>query len=166
FRFAHSNGADWQECVARCAAALGKPGGGLGFIYFTDPLLPHADEMVDTLRELTGIHDWVGTVGIGIVATGVEYVGEAALALMVADIPADSYRVFSGKRRGPSPGERTPSGAVAAHFGVVHADPQTPDMAELIADMSTRVESGYLVGGLSSARAETVQVANDVLAGG
>lgn len=166
FRFAHSTGADWQECVARCAAALGKPGAGLGFIYFTDLLLPHAQEMVETLRELTGVSDWVGTVGIGIVATGIEYVGEPALVVMVADVPSDSYRIFSGKRRAPQLGERTPTGAIAAHFGVVHGDPQTPDMPDLVADMAGRVESGYLVGGLSSSQSETAQVANEVLTGG
>ena len=166
FRFAHSNGTDWQECVARCAASLGKPAGGLGFIYFTDLLLPYAAEMVDTLKELTGVQDWVGTVGIGIVATGAEYLGEPALALMVADIPSHSYRIFSGKRRAPLPGERTPTGFAAAHFGIVHGDPQTPDMADLVADMAARVESGYLVGGLSSAAGDTVQVANEVLTGG
>ncbi len=166
FRFAHSAGADWQECVARCAAVLGKPAAGLGFIYFTDALLPHAAEMVETLRELTGVTDWVGTVGIGIVATGKEYVGEPALALMVANLPPESYRIFSGKSRAPQPGERTPSGAIAAQFGVVHGDPRTPDMPELVADMATRVASGYLVGGLSSSQSETVQVARDVLAGG
>jgi small ligand-binding sensory domain FIST len=166
FRYAHSNGADWQECVARCAQALGRPGGGLGFLYFTEPLMPHAAEVIETLQELTGVRDWVGTVGMGVVATGTEYLGEPALALMVADLPAESYAVFSGKRRAPQPGARTPAGAVAAHFGVVHGDPQTPDMPDLIRDMATRVESGYLVGGLSSARQGTVQVAIDILSGG
>ena len=166
FRFAHSAGADWQECLARCAATLGKPGEGLGFLYFTDALLPHAADMVETLRELTGVRDWVGTVGIGVIATGTEYVGEPAVAVMVADLPAGSYRIFSGKHRAPQPGERTPTGAIAAHFGIVHGDPQTPDMAELVSDMATRVESGYLVGGLSSGQSETAQVANDVLTGG
>jgi small ligand-binding sensory domain FIST len=166
FRYAHSGGADWQECVARCASALGKPGGGLGFLYFTDALLPHAGEILDTLRELTGVKDWVGTVGLGVIATGTEYRNEPALALMVADLPAESYRIFSGKRRAPQPGERTPAGAVAAQFGVVHGDPQTPDMADLIADMAARVESGYLVGGLSSAQAGTAQVADEILTGG
>lgn len=166
FRYAHSGGADWQECVARCASALGRPGGGLGFLYFTDPLLPHAAEIVDTLSELTGVQDWVGTVGLGVIATGTEYVGEPALALMVADLPSGSYRIFSGKRRAPQPGERTPSGAVAAQFAVLHGDPQTPDMAGLVAEMATRVESGYLVGGLSSAHGATAQVANDILSGG
>lgn len=166
FRYAHARGEDWQACVARCAATLGRPAGRLGFMYFTDHLLAHAAEIVDTLRELTGIEDWVSSVGIGIFATGVEYVGEPALVLMVADLPTDSYRIFSGRRRGPQPGERTAAGVVAAHFAVLHGDPQTPDMAELIADMSTKVASGYLVGGLASAQAGTVQIANEVLSGG
>ncbi|MSP95937.1 MAG: histidine kinase [Betaproteobacteria bacterium] len=166
FHYAHASGADWQACVARCAAAMGRPSGRLGFMYFTDLLLPYAADIVDTVRELTGVEDWVGSVGVGILATGVEYVGEPALALMVADLPADSYRIFSGRRRGPQLGERSGSGAIAAHFAVVHADPQTPDMAELITDMSARVESGYLVGGLASSQAGTVQIANEVLSGG
>ncbi len=166
FHYAHSKGADWQECVARCATALGKPAARLGFAYFTDPLLPNAADILDTLRELTGVEDWVGCVGTGVVATGVEYVGEPALVLMVADLPADSYRIFSGRRRSPQPGERTPAGAVAAQFAVVHGDPQTPDMGELIADMAAKVESGYLVGGLASGQGDTVQIANEVLSGG
>jgi small ligand-binding sensory domain FIST len=166
FRYAHATGADWQECIARSAARLGKPDGGLGFIYFTEALMPNAEEMVETLRDVTGVRDWVGTVGTGILATGAEYLDEPAVALMVAELPSDSFRVFSGKRRGPQPGERTPTGAIAAQFAVVHGDPQTPDMADLITDMSGRVESGYLVGGLSSARQETVQIANEVLTGG
>ena len=166
FRCAHANGADWQECVARCSAGLGKPAGRLGFAYFTDPLLPNAADILETLRELTGVQDWVGCVGTGIVATGVEYVGEPALALMIADLPADSYRIFSGRLRGPQPGARTSAGAVAAQFAVVHGDPRTPDMAELIVDMASKVESGYLVGGLASAQGETVQIANEVLSGG
>ena len=166
YRYAHSNGADWQECVARCAQALGEPGGGLGFMYFTEPLMPHAAEILETLRELTGVQDWVGSVGIGVIATGTEYLDEPALVVMVADIAAESYGVFSGKRRAPQPGGRTPKGAMAAQFGVVHGDPQTPDMPDLIGDMAGRVGSGYLVGGLSSASGGTAQVANDVLSGG
>ena len=34
----------------------------------------------------------------------------------------------------------------------MHADPATPDLAELIAEMSDRTASGYLFGGLASAR--------------
>lgn len=166
FRYAHCNGADWQECVARCSAALGKGTGGLGFAYFTGALRPNASDILDNLREFTGVRDWVGSVGTGIVASGTEYVDEPALAVMIADLPEGSFRIFSGRSRGSQPGERTPSGAVAAHFAVVHGDPGTPDMSDLVGDMAAKVESGYLVGGLSSAHGDTVQLANEVLSGG
>ncbi|MDX1375727.1 MAG: FIST C-terminal domain-containing protein [Burkholderiales bacterium] len=158
FAYAHAGGADWRACVDACCERLGAPGGGLGFAYFTEPLVPHAAQIVEALRSRSGVADWVGTVGIGVLATGTEYLDEPALATMVADIPAQAYQVFSGRS-----GARRDGGA---HFGVIHADPGTPDVAGLIADMSTKVESGYLVGGLSSARDKCVQVANDVLSGG
>lgn len=158
FRSAHSGGATWRECVEACAARLGRAGGGLGFVYFTDTLVSHAERIVGELRERTGVADWVGTVGIGVLASGTEYLDEPAIATLVAEIPAGAYQVFSGRTGTPRAGE--------AHFGVIHADPRTPDVAELIADMSGKVASGFLVGGLSSSRAETVQVANDVVSGG
>jgi len=88
-----------------------------------------------------------------VLATGAEYQEEPAMAAMVADI--DGFSVFSG--RAPLKG---------GHFAVVHADPGAPDVAGLIADMSAKVASGFLVGGLSSSRSRTVQIANAVLSGG
>ena len=95
-----------------------------------------------------------------------EYLDEPALAVMLAALPAGEFQVFSGKSRPPPLGRRTASGAEAAHFAIVHGDPETDDMPELIEDMSAKVASGYLVGGLSSSRAATFQFANDVLQGG
>lgn len=162
FRFAHAGGATWRECVAECARRLGRPGAGLGFVYFTDSLVPHAERIVDALRESTRVADWIGTVGVGILASGAEYLDEPALAAMIADLPPAHFRVFSGRTGLPRAGQT----GFDPHFGVIHADPRTPDVAGLIADMSTKVESGYLVGGLSSSRARTVQVANGVISGG
>lgn len=158
FRAAHSGGATWRECAEACAARLGRIGGGLGFVYFTDTLVPYAERIVAELRGRTGVADWVGTVGIGVLASGTEYLDEPAIATLVADIAPPAYRVFSGRTGAPRARE--------AHFGVVHADPHTPDLTELIGDMSGKVASGFLVGGLSSSRARTVQVANEVISGG
>jgi small ligand-binding sensory domain FIST len=160
FAYAHAAGADWERCVAECAERIGRGRQGLGFVYFTEALAPQAGRIVAALRERTGVEDWVGTVGVGVLATGVEYQDEPALVAMVAGLAPQDYRVFSGRMRLPPPGEH------AAHFAVVHADPQAPDVAGLVADMASKVDSGYLVGGLSSARAQTVQVANDVVSGG
>jgi small ligand-binding sensory domain FIST len=160
FRSAHASGGTWRECVDACAERLGRAE-GLGFVYFTDALVPHAAQIVETLRERTGVSDWVGTVGIGVIASGTEYLDEPALATMVADLPEGSFRVYSGK----NPLREKPE-QFSPHFGLVHADPETPDVAGLIADMASKVVSGFLVGGLSSSREGAVQVANDIISGG
>ncbi len=174
YRSAHAHGADWQAVLssvieqlgAAASTQAGPPGHGLGFAYFSEPLAPHAGAILDRLKQGTGIENWVGTVGVGVLASGVEYLDEPALVAMITDWPAGEFSVFSGRARAPGPAATTPSGAAAAHFAVVHADPSTPDIPELIADMSNKVASGYLVGGLSSAHGKTFQLADEVLSGG
>jgi len=157
FTYAHAAAAGWRQCVDECAQRIGRRGEGLGFVYFTDALVEHASEILEMLRERTGVADWVGTVGTGVLATGAEYQDEAAIAVMVSDLDASSYQVFSG---------RSPLKAANANFAVVHADPAAPDVAGLVSDLSSKIASGYLVGGLSSSRTRTVQIANHVLSGG
>ena len=148
--FAFAHGPDWRACVD----ALGRPGRGLGFVYFTDALAGEADKILDTLKTQTGIRDWIGSVGTGVLATGTEYQEGPALAAMVADFGA--FSVFSG---------RAPLKA-GGSFAVVHADPAAPDLPGLVSDMSAKVDTGYIVGGVSSSRSRTVQIANEVLSGG
>ena len=149
-RFAFAHGADWRACVR----ALGRPRRGLGFVYFTDALLGESERILEALRSESGVPHWIGTVGTGVVATGVEYQDEPALAAMVAEV--DDYAVFSGR----APLKRT------ASFGVVHADPSAPELPGLVADLAAKLDAGYLVGGISSSRSGTVQIANEVLSGG
>lgn len=157
FRFAHSGGASWRECVEGCADRLGRGGDGLGFVYFSDALVGEAREIVDVLRSRSGVRDWVGTVGTGIVATGTEYQDQPAIAAMILEVASNDYQVFSG---------RAPLKKHPAHFAVVHADPQAPDVPGLVADMAAKLASGYVVGGISSSRGATVQIANEVVSGG
>lgn len=175
FRTGHATHPDWRMAtelaLAQVDARRGQPGwadgGTLGLVYLTDALAPHAHDMVALLAQRTGIADWVGTCGHAIVATGVEYVDEPALAVMLADVPADAVRVFSGTRPPPPPGTRTTDGAAVAHSALVHADPSTPDLGELVEELATRVSSGLLFGGLASGRvAPLPQVAGRVVSGG
>lgn len=168
FRLGHARARQWQDAARACLeTVLPLPAGAnLGFVYFSDHFVAHAQALLDLLKERTGVADWVGTVGVGVIASSAEYLDEPAVALMVGAFPQDSFKVFSGKSRSPEIGKRTRSGAAAAHFAVVHGDPHTDDIPELIQDMSRKVESGFLVGGLSSSRTRTLQVANEILQGG
>jgi small ligand-binding sensory domain FIST len=175
FLHGHATHPDWRMATELALAQVDgrrgtpgwAPGGTLGLVYLTAGLAPRADEIVALLRQRTGIAHWAGTVGHAIVATGAEYEDEPAIALMLCDLPEGAFRVFSGAAPPPPPGARTASGAVAAQAALVHADPATPELAELVEDMAVKVASGMLFGGISSGRAEPLlQIADRVLSGG
>jgi small ligand-binding sensory domain FIST len=81
--------------------------------------------------------------------------------LMVAPLPRQSYRLFSAKQPLPAA-----SSGFEAHTALVHADGTEPELQELIHDLSARTATGYLFGGLSSARNRPLHLANGVLTGG
>ena len=129
----------------------------LGWLYFTDHFAPHAERLLAEVRQRWPGVAWVGASGIGIAASGVEYFGEPALALMLCDLPPAQFRVFSGAQ---------PLAGFAAHTAQVHGDPATADLPELIQEMSARTAAGYLFGGLASGRARALHIADGVLTGG
>lgn len=160
FPNAHATHPQWGMAAALVLAQLrgqmALPGYARGptlaLLYITDHYAPHAEEILEHLgAELPWVTDWSGTVGVGIAANGVEYFDEPAMAVMLLDVPADQYRVFSGV---------APLGlGFEAATALVHADPSTPDLAELIVEMAARTDSGYLFGGVASSRSKSVQFA-------
>jgi small ligand-binding sensory domain FIST len=171
----HATHPDWRMAtelaLAQVEGRINQAGwakeANLGVVYLSAEYAPHTSDIVALLEERTGVRDWAGTCGHAIVSTGVEYDSEPAIAIMLLDLPEDSFSVFSGATPPPPPGERTPSGAVAAQAALIHADPSTPDLAELIGDMAGKVGGGMMFGGSASGRAEPlVQIANQVLSGG
>ena len=128
----------------------------LGLLYITDHYAADAQEILDHLgAELPEITDWSGTVGVGVAANNAEYFDEPALSVMLCELPSDQYRVFSGV----APLANSEMSGFAAHTALVHADPRTPELGELIAEMADRTDTGYLFGGLSSGRAGSLQFA-------
>lgn len=170
FIAAHAGERDWRHALERCYARLGRDAAAdgrslaeytLGWCYFTDRHAGAAETLLTELqRRLPGTH-WVGTVGIGVAASGTEYIDEPGLALMLAPLAPGTFRVFSG--RAPlHPGED----GFEPHTALVHADGTTPDLQELLPELAERTATGYLFGGLASAHGQTLQIADAVLAGG
>ncbi|VWX60154.1 Small ligand-binding sensory domain FIST [Burkholderiales bacterium 8X] len=128
----------------------------LGLLYITDYYAVDAQEILDHFgAELPEVTDWVGTVGVGVAANNAEYFDEPGLSVMLCELPVDQYRVFSGV----APLGLSEMSGFSAHTALVHADPATPELAELIKEMAGRTDTGYLFGGLSSGRAGSLQYA-------
>ena len=78
FALAHASGTEWKSITEKCLADLSNPEARpgfemLGLVYMTDSLAGDAGNILKLLRSRTGISDWVGSVGMGICATGHEY---------------------------------------------------------------------------------------------
>ena len=160
FPYAHATHPQWQMACALVLAQLRAQmalksfatAPTLAVLYITDHYASDAAEILEHLSaELPLVTDWSGTVGVGVAANNAEYFDEPALAVMLLDLPSDQYRVFSGIA--------PLAMGFEAHTALVHADPATSDLGELIEEMAARTDSGYLFGGLSSSRYENVQFA-------
>ena len=160
FPYGHATHPDWRMAAGlvlaqlRAQMALHNYASAptLALLYITDHYAGAAQDILDHLSgELPEITDWSGTVGVGIASNNVEYFDEPALAVMLCELPSDQYRVFSGV---------APLGiGFEAHTALIHADGNTADLTELIGELASRTASGYLFGGLTSSRSQSVQFA-------
>ena len=167
FLVGHATHPDWRAALALAGAQIearraahDASGAGplsLGLVYFTDFYAAHADALLAQLQQSWPGVAWVGCVGVGVCASGVEYFDEPGLVLMLLALPSGRFEVFSGARK---------LHRIAPFSALVHADSSTPDIAEMVAEMSDRTDSGYLFGGLASSRARAVHIANGVWQGG
>lgn len=169
FLHAHATHPDWHMALALAAAQIeaqrATPGHAseptLGWVYLTDYYASAAEPLLAALRQRWPGVSWVGSVGVGIAANGVEYFNEPALSLMLGDLPREQFRVFSGAQ----PLSGGPRGFAAA-TAQIHADPAMADLGELINEMADRTSTGYLFGGLASARTRALHLADGVFSGG
>ena len=170
FRAGHAAGGPWSALVKSCLDQLAPlpDGANLGFLYATDALGEDLASILTFLRERTRIADWVGSVGLGICASGVETFATPGLAIMVAALPADSFRVFApiDDDFARFTAETAPWLARrGAALGIVHGDPRQQALGGTLETLTARSDA-FLVGALSSARFTPLQIAGRVVEGG
>ena len=151
FRLGHASNSDWRAAADACIAQLGDSAGNLGFIYVTDFFADFLPEIHRYIVGRTGVAHWTGTVGIGVCATGTEYLDQPAMVLLAGDFLPDSFRLFGGESGTPE-GADLLCGDAPASIAVVHGDPLRGDIAKEIVNLAKCTETGFLVGGLASSR--------------
>jgi small ligand-binding sensory domain FIST len=171
----HGVGSDWASCAKACLNDLGAvpSGANLGFLYATDVLADDLSSLLAFVRSKTGVKDWVGSVGLGIAAAGVEIYDRPAVTILIAALPEESFRVFAPLGGGADDGGlaafRSDHNAwLAEHgpaFGVAHGDPRTRALDQILRALNAAT-STFLVGGLSASRGGLPQIAGAVTEGG
>jgi small ligand-binding sensory domain FIST len=177
FEVFHSEAEDWVQAAKKCADEFCQSDDvyTLGFIYVTDSLAKNLESILTYLRKETSIQHWVGSVGMGICAVAsnnrygsAEYFDQAAIAVMAMALPINTFQVLPTIE---SKFEQLPSETLdwidesGSLFGVVHGDPANILVPLLIKELTEKT-SGFLVGGLTSSRTQSYQVAEQVTSGG
>ena len=151
FPVGHASHADWRQAAERVLLQLREQllrqpqaRHRLGLVYVSKSMARHAQELLARLaRSLPQVTDWVGSSGDAVLAMEHEYSAEMAVAVMLLDIPAAHYRIYSGVA--PLALGGTEAG-FEAHSALVHADVDQPELAELLLELSERTSSGNLFG--------------------
>ncbi|MEY4763926.1 MAG: hypothetical protein RI907_599 [Pseudomonadota bacterium] len=163
-RFIHAHGTHprpelalelvWAQLATQMGWAGHPPAAGrlqptLGWCYVTEELAHGAEVILQGLRARMPQVAWVGGVGAGVLASGVEYIDEPALVVMVCNLPVEQFSVFHGRHPLAMRHRSTAdAGTWRAFTAQVHADGQSPDVAELITELAERTDAGYVFGGL------------------
>lgn len=164
FKYAQASDADWTQAAQSCMVQLGAipATATLGFLYVSDAFVGKLDAILAFFKSATNVPHWTGSVGVGVCATGVEYLEEPAMAVMLGEFPEGDFSMLPLLRAPQDIDIRT----VEAYFAVVHGDPGNNRIQELIEGLSEQVSSGFVVGGLSSSRGENAQISDGIVSGG
>lgn len=183
FAFGHAGGSvnesgadstNWHDLAAKVVDQLGEidvdtAKTGVAFLYMSDAFSPAAGAILSHFQATTGIQNWVGTVGLAMIAGDSEYYENPGMAVMFCDWDANDYRLIEPANEAPvavSDDTRTWAAEHAYNFGIVHADPRNPKVPEMIARMPEALPGAFVVGGISSSDHAYPQFANGLHSGG
>lgn len=171
FLSAHASGENWAGVCSEIAEKLEQqpvPKEALAFLYVSEMLAEDLGSILTFLRSRLGIEHWVGTVGVGVCGSGRAYFGVPAASVMVMSVVPDDFHIFDPLQKD----EDIENGALqktidrlAPPFGLVHADPSSPDALGVVPELA-RIGSTYLVGGIASGERSAPQIADKIVQGG
>ena len=171
FLLAQSSGGSADELVNDCLNQLGSipPEANFGFLYISDHLADSTARILEKFKQITDVENWVGTVGVGIIAGETEYYDEPAIAIMLADFNEADFYIL--------PNIRVENAALKGNLlnwcsnndfnvGLLHADPTNSSAQAILSNLSDNIPVSFLVGGITSSHRQNIQIANQAMQGG
>lgn len=166
-----ASGTDWRDTSKKILEQLesvktGSETFNFGFLYVSDVLSDDLSSILTLFRSVTGIENWVGSIGLGICDIHADYFDVPAIAAMVCSFDDQSFNIFHSEDENfkdnilPFIKEEDPV------FLVGHMDPFSEKEPEDILKEFSKTIGGFAVGGLTSSRHQNLQIANDAVSGG
>jgi len=150
-----------QDCMQQLASCPQEA--NFGFIYVTDVL---ADSLADILHHCkiaSGIHNWIGSLGIGVIVDGSEIYDLPAISLLLCQFDETQFNMLPpvtdtiellSNARAPENSE--------ACFAFLHADGYHEHTQDLILKTTEIIDNCFIAGGLTSSRTKQFHIANHV----
>jgi small ligand-binding sensory domain FIST len=158
---------DWQSAADDLLQQLGAipAEANVAFIYATDAFATELSRLLDELKTRTAIYNWVGSIGKGICTNKQEIYDQAAVTVMLADFPENSFTVFSGMENAPTFETAADDFSSGIKLAVIHGDPRNGMVTEHIQQLPEKISQSYSIGGITSSDNHFFQVADTITEG-
>lgn len=135
----------------------------LGFIYVSDVLADSFDNILHHCKITSGVHNWVGSLGIGVIANGSEVYDKPAISLLLCQFDEEQFNILHPVTNTDEllANARAPEDSEAC-FAFLHADGYHEQAQELIAQTAENISNCFISGGLTSSRTKQLHIANEV----
>ena len=149
---AFSRSPRWDSNVAELIEMVGPAAqqANVGFLYLTDHLAQHAEQIRLGVSQALNLDVLIGTVGFGVCTHEHEFMNQPASALLLLSLPEDSYQEIQHSKLDTISSLGNPSEYPVA---IVHSDPELAERLtapDVIGDV-------FLVGGLTASRSQSLQ---------
>lgn len=177
---AAATGKDWRDTsksvLEQLDAIRGADDGyNFGFVYLSDALADDATSILNLFTSVTGIKNWIGAVGKGVVGGENAHLNTPALSAMIGRLPEGSFKIFPSdsdteddeddKTTQNTESQADVTAWLLAHdprFGIIHADPTAEtDPQDVLGELSN-ITNAFLIGGMTASNKAHALIANGV----
>jgi small ligand-binding sensory domain FIST len=139
-------------------------GANLGFIYVSDVIADSFQSILYHCKITSGIQNWLGSLGMGIIANNKEIYDQPAISLLLCQFDEKQFHILKPVSTIDQLSDTSTRPAInnETSFSFIHADgyhQQTPELLELLAK---NINNCFIVGGYTSSRGAQLQIANEV----
>ncbi len=134
-----------------------------GFIYVSDELADSLENILHHCKVTSGIQNWTGSLGVGIIADNIEVYDKPAISLLLCRFDEKQFNMLLPIKNSDelAANAKAPENSEAC-FAFLHADGYLEQAQSLIAQTAEKISNCFIAGGLTSSRTKQLHVANEV----
>jgi len=150
-----------QDCLQQLANCPSDT--NLGFIYVSDTIADSLHDILHHCKITSGVSNWVGSLGIGIIANSKEIYDQAAISILLCKFEDSQFNILEATASSDEllTNIRVPENSESC-FAFIHVDGYHEDPQALINTMSEDIKDCFTAGGYTSSRSKQLQIANQV----